>query len=117
MRGYHTIKTDNINLPIHFSANSWFNLLQDTGMQFDEFGEKLDEVFSAEKVDELEAVEVFTALVYSAALAYHQEEGIDLPVNRFKLRDLMANISEEDVRGVLNAMNESVKPAKPVGKQ
>lgn len=112
-RGYYTLKSGQ---KLHFSANAWFNLLEDTGMQADEFGKKLQAEFDKDEPDTLITLNLLTDLVFAAAKAYDQEEGNEIKYTFFKVRDWVAQLTEEDSAGLLQAMTGSTELPAAVGK-
>ena len=100
-RGYYTLPSGQ---KLHFSANCWYNLLEDTGMQSDEFGDKLQAEFNKKKQDVLKTLNLLTDLAFAAAKAHNQEEGIDINFNRFQIRDQMAQLKESDSEAFVKAM-------------
>ena len=100
-RGYYTLPNGQ---KLHFSANCWYNLLEDTGMQADKFGNKLQAEFDKSNPDILKTLNLLTDLAFAAAKAYNQEEGIDINFTRFKIRDVMAQLKEEDSVAFVKAM-------------
>ena len=100
-RGYYTLPAGQ---KLHFSANCWYNLLDDTGMEADEFGTKLQAEFDKKKQDTLKILNLLTDLAFAAAKAYDQEEGNEITYTRYKIRDLMAQLKEEDSADFVKAM-------------
>ena len=84
---------------LHFSANAWYNLLEDTGMQADEFGVKLEKALKKKKPDLLESLNLVTDIAWAAAKAYDQEEGNEITYNRFKIRHLMTETMKDEAKG------------------
>ena len=116
-RGYYDLKTDEGVQTLHFSANCWYNVLEDTGMQADVFGNKLQELFNAKVPDTLKILNHLTDLAYAAAKAYDQEQGNKIEYNRFKVRDWMASLKEEDSNAFALAMTGASEVPDKKGKQ
>ena len=103
-RGYYELKTEEGSQWLHFSANCWYNLLEDTGMEADVFGNKLQSEFDKKKPDTLKALNLLTDLAFAAAKAYDQEQDNEITYNRFKVRDWMAGLKETDSAAFIMAM-------------
>ena len=112
-RGYYTLKSGQ---KLHFSANCWYNLLEDTGMQADEFGKKLQAEFDKDVPDTLTTLNLLTDLAFAAAKAYDQEEGNAITYTRFKVRDWMAQLKKEDSAAFVRAMTGSTEVPQQMGK-
>ena len=106
-RGKYDLRTDKGTQTLHFSANCWYNLLEDTGKQSDEFSVELGTAFSEEPIDTLKVLNLLTDLAFAAAKAYDQEEGNDITYTRFKVRDWMAGLKEADSEHFVKAMTGS----------
>ena len=112
-RGYYDLKTEDGVQTLHFSANCWYNVLEDTGMEADVFGKALQDEFDAKKQDTLKILNLLTDLAFAAAKAYDQEQGNEIEYNRFKVRDWMAGLKETDSEAFVHAMTGSSEiPAK-----
>ena len=94
---------------LHFSTNCWFNLLEDTGKQVDQFGLELQAEFDKDKVDVLKVVNLLTDLAFAAAKAHDQEEGIEISYNRFKVRDWVSQLKDTDSEEFMAAMTASIQ--------
>ena len=95
-RGYYTLESGQ---KLHFSANCWYNLLEDTGMQADEFGTKLQAEFDKEDPNTLDSLNLITDIAFAAAKAYDQEEGNEITYNRFKIRAWMTETMKDEASG------------------
>ena len=93
---------------VKFSANCWFNLLEETGLQFDEFAKKLEDEYKKDSPNEIEVAKLLTELGYAAAKAYDQENGIEISYNKFNVREWMLSMDAESASGFLSAMTDSV---------
>ena len=106
-RGYFALTTPNGTQLLHFSANCWYNLLEDTGMQAGEFSAKLGEEFSKDKADELVTLNLLTDIAFAAAKAHDQENNIDIIYNRFNVRNWMSHLKAEEGKAFWEAMTHS----------
>ena len=111
-RGYFELPTEKGVQLLHFSANAWYNLLEDTGKQVDQFGRELDKEYSKKKQDVLKILNLLTDLAYAAAKAHDQEAGNDIAYNRFNVRTWMANLTAEDSEAFVAAMLNANTPPK-----
>ena len=116
-RGYFDLPIEEGTKTIHFSTNCWFNLLEDTGLELDVFGEKLQTLFNDPTKNMLGIINCITDLAWAAAKAYDQEEDNKIDYNRFKVRSWITNLSEEDTTAFMKAMMHSVSTPKTEGKQ
>ena len=127
-RGYFNLTTEEGVQTLHFSANAWYNLLDETDLQLNEFGNKLADKYQelAKWVDkgnikkqskvEREIADLLTELAYAAALAHDQEEGIEPTYNKFKVRSWITSLSDAEAAQFGMAMSDSVKALSKQGK-
>ena len=108
-RGYFTLPTPEGTKTLHFSTNCWYNLLEDTGMQLDAFGNNLDAQLKDPEANMLNIVNSITDLAYAAAKAYDQEESNEIEYNRFKVRTWISNLSAEQSEEFMRAMMSSIQ--------
>lgn len=108
-RGYFDLTTEDGTQVLHFSANCWYNLLEDTGKQADTFGKELQDEFAKDAPDTLTVLNLLTDLAFSAAKAYDQEEGNEITYTRYKVRDWMAKLKEGDSAAFVAAMTGAIQ--------
>ena len=115
-RGYYELENGQ---ELHFSANCWYNLLEDTGMQADDFGKRLQEEFDKEEQDMLAVLNLVTDIAYAAAKAFDQEEGNEITYNRFNIRDWMTKTMKDEKSGAdfMRAMAGSSEVSQDLGKK
>ena len=101
--GYFKLPTDNGTQMLHFSVNAWFNLKEDTGMEFVEVGTKILALHE-ENVKDLEVLNLLTDVAYAAAKAYDQEEGNEIKYNRYNVRAWMGALGVNDSLDFWNSM-------------
>ena len=73
-RGYYTTKLGGRNATLHFSMNFWANFTEIMNVPLDKIGD----LFSGGV-----SISAIRALVYSAMLAFDQEEGNEIDYNQF----------------------------------
>ncbi len=94
--GYYELPN---GLFLHFSMNTWYNLKQDTGKDITEYGQSLETGTDIEKAFAL------AEIVHAAAKAYNQEEGIDSPLNIYKVRSWFGDtIGAKEIEGITEAL-------------
>jgi hypothetical protein len=97
-RGYYTLKLGGQNRTMHFSMNFWANFTEILDVSLDKLGDLFTEGVS---------IKTIRALVYSAILAYDQEEGNEIDYNEFKVGVWLEDFDAEEINEVVNAMMES----------
>ena len=97
-RGYYTLKLGGQNRTMHFSMNFWANFTEILDVSLDKLGDLFTEGV---------AIKTIRALVYSAILAYDQEEGNEIDYNEFKVGVWLEDFDAEEINEVVNAMMES----------
>ena len=115
-RCYFDLPIEEGTKTIHFSTNCWFNLLEDTGLELDEFGENLKTYFKDTKKNLPRIVNALTDLAFAAAKAYDQEEDNKIDYNRFKVRTWVSKMDEKTTTEFLKVMMSSVETPKTEGK-
>ena len=97
-RGYYTLKIGDKNRTMHFSMNFWANFTDILNISLDQLGSLFDKGIS---------VKTTRTLIYSALLAYDQEEGNDIEYNEYKVGMWLEDFDSEELNNVVNAMMES----------
>lgn len=97
-RGYYTLKLGGQNRTMHFSMNFWANFTDILNVPLDKLGDLFTEGVS---------IKTIRALVYSAILAYDQEEGNEIDYNEFKVGVWLEDFDADEINEVVNAMMES----------
>jgi len=97
-RGYYTTKLGGRNITLHFSMNFWANFTEIMNVPLDKIGELFSGGFS---------ITAIRALVYSAMLAYDQEEGNEIDYNQFKVGAWLEDLGQEELENMISAMMES----------
>lgn len=97
-RGYYTITLGGKERTLHFSMNFWANFTDLMGISLDKLGEIFEGGIS---------ISAIRALVYSAILAYDQEEGNEIDYNQFKVGAWLEDLNAEQLTDIVNAMTQS----------
>lgn len=97
-RGYYTTKLGGRNVTLHFSMNFWANFTEIMNVPLDKIGDLFSGGFS---------ITAIRALVYSAMLAYDQEEGNEIDYNQFKVGAWLEDLGQEELENMISAMMES----------
>jgi len=97
-RGYYTTKLGGRNVTLHFSMNFWANFTEIMNVPLDKIGELFAGGVS---------ISAIRALVYSAMLAYDQEEGNEIDYNQFKVGAWLEDLGQEELEKMIGAMMES----------
>lgn len=97
-RGYYKIELGGKERTLHFSMNFWANFTEAMGITL----EGLGEVFASNL-----SLKAIRTLIYSAILAYDQEEGNQVDYNEFKVGVWLENITSDQLQGIIEAMGES----------
>lgn len=97
-RGYYTVKIGGKNRIFHFSMNFWAALTDELNIGLDE----LDSIFGNRL-----SLSTLRAIVYSAALAYDQENNILPNYNIYNAGEWLSDINEKELESIVNAMTES----------
>lgn len=97
-RGYYTLKIGDKNRTMHFSMNFWANFTDILDVSLDQLGSLFDKGVS---------IKTIRTLIYSALLAYDQEEGNVVDYNEFKIGMWLEDFDGEELNNVVNAMMES----------
>lgn len=97
-RGYYTLKIGGKNRTMHFSMNFWSNFTDELQVPLDKLGELFDNGVSLSTI---------RTLVYSAILAYDQEEGNDIDYNIYKVGMWLEDFTADELNNVVNVMMDS----------
>jgi hypothetical protein len=97
-RGYYTLKIGGKNRTMHFSMNFWANFTDILGISLDELGSLFSKGVS---------IKTIRTLIYSALLAYDQEENNEIDYNEFKVGMWLEDFDSDELNNVVNAMMES----------
>ena len=97
-RGYYSIKLGGKSRTLHFSMNFWANFTEVLGIPLDKIGQIFEKGISIGQI---------RALVYSAILAYDQENGNEIDYNEFTVGAWLEDLGAEDLESIISAMLES----------
>lgn len=97
-RGYYTTKLGGRNVTLHFSMNFWANFTEIMNVPLDKIGD----LFSGGV-----SISAIRALVYSAMLAFDQEEGNEIDYNQFKVGAWLEDLNQDELEKMISAMMES----------
>jgi hypothetical protein len=97
-RGYYSLKIGGKNRTMHFSMNFWANFTDILGISLEQIGELFSKGVS---------LKVIRTLIYSALLAYDQEESNEIDYNEFKVGMWLEDFDADELNNVVNAMMES----------
>jgi len=97
-RGYHKVKLGGKIRTLHFSMNFWANFTEAMGIGLDGLGE----VFAGNL-----SLKAIRTMIYSALLAYDQEEGNEIDYNEFKVGVWIEDVTAEQLEQIILSMSES----------
>ena len=97
-RGYHKVKLGGKIRTLHFSMNFWANFTEAMGIGLDGLGE----VFAGNL-----SLKAIRTMIYSALLAYDQEEGNEIDYNEFKVGVWIEDVTGEQLEEIILSMSES----------
>jgi hypothetical protein len=97
-RGYYTTVLGGSERTLHFSMNFWANFTEIMNVPLDKIGDLFSGGIS---------ISAIRALVYSALLAYDQEEGNEIAYNQFKVGSWLEDINQDELEKMIGAMMES----------
>ena len=97
-RGYYTTKLGGRQRTLHFSMNFWANFTEIMNVQLDKIGDLFAGGVS---------ISAIRALVYSAILAFDQEEGNEIDYNQFKIGSWLEDLNQDELEKMISAMMES----------
>ena len=106
-RGYYDLKTVDGTKTLHFAANCWLNLLEDTKMEFDVFTKNF--MKAEEEKDILGVVNYMTDVIFAAAKAYDQEKGNEVDYNWFNVRNWVGALGEAEGAAITETITSSVE--------
>ena len=86
------------NRTMHFSMNFWANFTDILNVPLDQIANVFEKGVS---------LSVIRSLIYSALLAYDQEEGNEVTYNQFKVGMWLEDFNADELDKVVNAMMES----------
>tara|TARA_R100000654_G_scaffold3137_1_gene10873 strand:+ start:2248 stop:2625 length:378 start_codon:yes stop_codon:yes gene_type:complete len=97
-RGYYSLSMGGKKRTMHFSMNFWANFTDILDISLEQLGDLFQGGVS---------IKTIRTLVYSALLAYDQEEGNDVDYNEYKVGMWLEDFDSEELNNVVNAMMES----------
>ena len=97
-RVYYTTKLGGRQRTLHFSMNFWANLTEIMNVPLDKIGDLFAGGVS---------ISAIRALVYSAILAFDQEEGNEIDYNEFKIGSWLEDLNQDELEKMISAMMES----------
>ena len=97
-RGYYTTKLGGRQRTLHFSMNFWANFTEIMNVPLDKIGDLFAGGVS---------ISAIRALVYSAILAFDQEEGNEIDYNEFKIGSWLEDLNKDELEKMISAMMES----------
>jgi len=97
-RGYYTTKLGGRQRTLHFSMNFWANFTEIMNVPLDKIGDLFAGGVS---------ISAIRALVYSAILAFDQEEGNEIDYNEFKIGSWLEDLNQDELEKMISAMMES----------
>jgi len=97
-RGYYSLSMGGKTRTMHFSMNFWANFTDILGVSLEELGGLFQGGVS---------IKTIRTLVYSALLAYDQEESNEVDYNEYKVGMWLEDFSSDELNNVVNAMMES----------
>ena len=97
-RGYYSIKMGGKNRTMHFSMNFWANFTDELKVPIEQIGDVFQKGISLSSI---------RALIYSALLAFDQEEGNEIDYTIYKVGSWLDELPAEKIEDIVNAMMES----------
>lgn len=97
-RGYYSIKMGGKNRTMHFSMNFWANFTDELNVPIEQIGEIFQKGISLSSI---------RALIYSALLAFDQEEGNEIDYTIYKVGSWLDELPAEKIEEIVGAMMES----------
>ena len=97
-RGYYTLKIGGKNRTMHFSMNFWANFTDILGVSLNELSGLFTKGVS---------IKTIRTIIYSALLAYDQEESNEIDYNEFKVGMWLEDFDSDELNNIVNAMMES----------
>ena len=97
-RVYYSIKMGGKNRTMHFSMNFWANFTDELNVPIEQIGEIFQKGISLSSI---------RALIYSALLAFDQEEGNEIDYTIYKVGSWLDELPAEKIEEIVGAMMES----------
>ena len=97
-RGYYSIKMGGKSRTMHFSMNFWANFTDELKVPIEQIGDVFQKGISLSSI---------RALIYSALLAFDQEEGNEIDYTIYKVGSWLDELPAEKIEDIVNAMMES----------
>lgn len=97
-RGYYSLKIGGKNRTMHFSMNFWANFTDLLNIPLDGLSTLFEKGVS---------IKTIRTLIYSALLAYDQEEGNEIDYNEFKVGMWLEDFDAEKLNDIVTSMMES----------
>ena len=97
-RGYYSIKMGGKSRTLHFSMNFWANFTDELNVPIEQIGDIFQKGISLSSI---------RALIYSALLAFDQEEGNEIDYTIYKIGSWLDDLPAEKIEDIVNVMMES----------
>ena len=97
-RGYYSLKIGGKNRTMHFSMNFWANFTDLLNIPLDGLSTLFEKGVS---------IKTIRTLIYSALLAYDQEEGNEIDYTIYKVGSWLDELPAEKIEEIVGAMMES----------
>lgn len=97
-RGYYSIKMGGKSRTMHFSMNFWANFTDELNVPIEQIGDIFQKGISLSSI---------RALIYSALLAFDQEEGNEIDYTIYKIGSWLDDLPAEKIEDIVNVMMES----------
>lgn len=97
-RGYYTLELGGKNRTLHFSMNFWANFTEGLNIPLDKIGEVFNDGLSISDI---------RLLIYSALLAYDQENGNDIDYNEFSVGAWLEEVTAENINEMIEALTQT----------
>ena len=97
-RGYYTLELGGKNRTLHFSMNFWANFTEGLNIPLDKIGEVFNDGLSISDI---------RLLIYSALLAYAQENGNDIDYNEFSVGAWLEEVTAENINEMIEPLTQT----------
>ena len=97
-RWYYTLELGGKNRTLHFSMNFWANFTEGLNIPLDKIGEVFNDGLSISDI---------RLLIYSALLAYDQENGNDIDYNEFSVGAWLEEVTAENINEMIEALTQT----------
>ena len=97
-RGYYTLELGGKNRTLHFSMNFWANFTECLNIPLDKIGEVFNDGLSISDI---------RLLIYSALLAYDQENGNDIDYNEFSVGAWLEEVTADNINEMIEALTQT----------